>query len=96
MITAGLIEHGGTVAPLPNSIPRNTLFVCIRNTPAVVFFIHDANGAQILIQASKSCYRDHKAEYDPEVEDIRMYVASALNPSPEARLQYIYNTSFDA
>ncbi len=74
MITAELIEHGGAVAPMPNSIPRNTLFVCTRNTPVVDFFIHDANGAQILIQVSESCYRDHKAKYDPEDEDIRVYL----------------------
>jgi len=92
MITAGLIEHGGTVAPAANSIPRNTLFVCIRNTPVVDFFIHDANGAQILIQVSESCYRDHKAKYDPEDQDVRVYAASALNPSPETKLQYIYLT----
>jgi hypothetical protein len=92
MITAGLIEHGGTIAPWPNSIPRNTLFVCIGNSPVADFFIRDANGAQILIQVSESCYRDHKAKYDPEDEDIRVYGKSALNPSAEARLQYIYLT----
>jgi hypothetical protein len=58
----------------------------------VDFFIHDAIGAQILIQVSESCYRDHQAKYDPEDEDIRVYGASALNPSAEARLQYIYLT----
>jgi hypothetical protein len=91
-ITAGLIEHGGIFAPMANSIPRNTLFVCIRNTPVVDFFIHDANGAQILIQFSYSCYCNHRAKYDPENHDVGVYVASALNPIAEAKLKYIYLT----
>jgi Mitochondrial ribosomal death-associated protein 3 len=92
MITAGLIEHGGNFAPMANSIPRNTLFVCTRNTPVVDFFIHDANGAQILIQCSESCYRDHKAKYDPDDHDVQVYVASTLNPIADAELKYIYLT----
>ncbi len=55
----------------------------------VDFFIHDANGAQILIQMWNLFYRDHKAKYGPEDEDMEHHL---LNPSPEARLQYIYLT----
>jgi hypothetical protein len=84
--------HGGAIAPLPNSIPRNRLFVCIRNTPVVDFFLHDASGAQILIQVSASCFREQKAKYDPKDEDIRVYGASALKPRAEARLENIYLT----
>jgi len=91
-IAAGLIKHGGITAPAANSIPRNTLYVCVRNTPVVDFFIHDADGAQLLIQASESCYRDHYAKYNPEDHNIQVYSASALNPNPNARLQYMYLT----
>jgi len=92
MIAASLIEHGGTFAPVANSIPRNTLYVCVRNAPVVDFFIHDVNGAQLLIQASETCYCDHKAKYSPEDQDIKVYSASALNPNPNERLQYMYLT----
>ena len=37
------IKHGNSMAPEANSIPRNTLYVCIQNSPVVDFFIHDAN-----------------------------------------------------
>jgi hypothetical protein len=94
-IRASSIIHGGNSVPRPNSIPRNTLFVCRRNTLVVDFFIHDADGAQILIQFSESCYLDHHALHDPKDQAIRDYSASALDPIPEAQLQYMYLTPSD-
>jgi len=91
-IAAVLIKHGDAIVPPANSIPRSTLYLCVRNTPVVDFFIHDANGIQLLIQVSESCYRDHKAKYDPDDQNIQVYAAAALDPDPNARLQYMYLT----
>ena len=81
MITAGLIEHGGRIAPVANTIPRNTLHVCNRNALVADFFNHDANGAQVLIQVSELCYHDYKEKYNPEGHDVGVYIASVQNPN---------------
>ncbi len=94
-ITAGLIEYGGTRTPAATSIPRNTVYICARNTPVIDFFIHDAHGTQILLQVSESFYRDHNAKYDPEDSTIKAYAAAAQNPIPGAPLHYVYLTSDD-
>ena len=50
-----------------------------------------------MIQVSESCYRDHKAKYDPESSDVGVYKASVQNPISEAEpIKYIYLTPNDS
>lgn len=95
MVTAGLIEHGDTIAPEANSVRRNTLFFCRRNTPVVDCFIHDANGARILIQVSKSCYRDHCSKFNPDDPAVQGYARAAYEPDNTLALRYFYLTTDD-
>jgi hypothetical protein len=92
MFTAGLIQYGKAL-PKAGSIPRGTLFVCARGTPMIDFFIHDANGLQVLLQISEVAYQNHKAKYDPNSAKLNVYSAATLNPVKNARIQYVYLTT---
>jgi hypothetical protein len=79
--------------PVAGSIHRSTLFVCARGAPIVDFFIHDANGVQVLLQVSEVAYQDHKAKYDPNSAKLNVYSAATQNPINNARIQYVYLTT---
>ena len=87
-IAASVIRNGSTMLPMKNSIPRDTLYVCLRNAPTVEFFIHDARGAQILMLVSESGYRNH----EPMLHSARRYEEAARDPIPGTRVQYVYMT----
>ncbi len=55
MLTAGITKYGMAL-PEARSIQRSTLFVCALGAPIVDFFIHDANGVQVLLQVAHIRY----------------------------------------
>jgi hypothetical protein len=84
MLTAGFIQYGKAL-PEAGSIPRGA--------PIIEFFIHDANGVQVLLQVSEVAYQDHKEKYDPNSAKLNVYSAATLNPVKNARIQYVYLTT---
>ena len=89
MLTAGCIQYGKAL-PEAGSIPRGSLFVCARGAPIIDFFIHDANGVQVLLQVSEVAYQNHKAKYDPNSGKLNVYSAATVDPVNNARIQYVY------
>ena len=93
ILGAKFVVYGGKDSPREDSIPRDTVFVCTPNPSVVDLLIHDASGAQILMQVSESCYRNHTGMYEPNDPRVQQYVASVHEPSVGVQLQYVYLTT---
>jgi hypothetical protein len=94
-ITAKKIQYAGIELPTKESVPCNTLVLYNTNIFDADVFIHDADGAQILIRTSELCYEKSYTKFDPNSYFIELYAAAAANPRKNAKLQCVFLTPDD-